>query len=111
MHAFPPHCSDFGAPNLVNWDWPLLPEHPTGPGDFDIPNGWAVRERSWAIITAGQNMVETAAQMSGGVDPAQVQAPSDQSTDAERAWNTFLPALTSGYTKSGAAIAAEVGMD
>ena len=88
--------SDFGSPQCINWNWPLLPKDVAYPGDFDIPNGWAIRERSWAIITAAQNAVETAEAMAGGVDIAQVQSPGPDATNAEKAWNTFLPSQTSG---------------
>jgi hypothetical protein len=80
----PAHCQDgawvnadgdFGAPQCINWNWPLQPQHPNATTPFDIPNGWALNERNWAVITAGQNMVETAEQMSGGVSVEQVQEP------------------------------------
>jgi hypothetical protein len=91
---------------------------------FDIPNGWAMDERNWAIIVAAQNMVETAEQVSGGVDVNQVQEPNSTgvwllkrafavsgscdavvdacareraATNAELAWHFFGPSMTSGY--------------
>ena len=91
---------DFGAPRMINWNWPL-----TGNGtspDYDIPDGWQCDERNWAVITAGQNYVETAEQMSG--KPAslyQIQSPTQDATPAELAWHFFLPSMTSGYMYYG----------
>ena len=34
------------------------------PGGFDIENGWAMNERNWAVLTAAENAVETAEQVS-----------------------------------------------
>lgn len=86
---------DFGAPRFINWNWPL-----TGNGsapDFDIPDGWQVNERNWAVITAAENVVETAEKVAGGVRITEIQQPSTFSTDAEKAWHFFLPSMTSGY--------------
>ena len=88
---------DFGSPDFINWNWPLFDQN----GQFDIANGWAEDERNWAVITATQNRVETAEQIAGGVDIAQVQAPDVETSNAELAWHMFLPALTSGYMYYG----------
>ena len=32
-------------------------------GQFDIENGWSLDERNWAVITAAENIVETAEQV------------------------------------------------
>ena len=97
--------NDFGSPDFINWNWPLV-----GPGgDFDIAGGWAEDERNWAVITAAQNRVETAEQIAGGVDPASVQDPvTHGANDAELAWHFFLPSLTSGYMYYGTALDMEV---
>lgn len=90
---------DFGAPRFINWNWPL-----TGNGtqpDYDIENGWQLNERNWAVITAAQNVVEQAEQMSGGVRLDQIQSPTSSSSPAELAWHFFLPSLTSGYMYYG----------
>ena len=95
---------DFGSPDFINWNWPLVYG-----GNFDIPGGWAEDERNWAVITAAQNRVSTAEQIAGGVDPASVQDPVTQgASDAELAWHFFLPALTSGYMYYGTALDMEV---
>ncbi len=95
---------DFGSPDFINWNWPLVYG-----SSFNIPGGWAEDERNWAVITAAQNRVSTAEQIAGGVDPASVQDPVTQgATDAELAWHFFLPALTSGYMYYGTSLDMEV---
>ena len=32
-------------------------------GQFDIENGWSLDERNWAVLTAAENVVETAEQV------------------------------------------------
>jgi hypothetical protein len=96
---------DFGSPDFINWNWPLVGMD----GSFDIPTGWAEDERNWAVITAAQNRVLTAEQLSGGVSAASVQDPvNNGASDAELAWHFFLPALTSGYMYYGNALDMEV---
>lgn len=96
---------DFGSPDFINWNWPLV-----GPdGNFDIEQGWAEDERNWAVITAAQNRVLTAEQIAGGVNVSAVRDPlSHAASDAELAWHFFLPSLTSGYMYYGAALDMEV---
>ena len=36
-------AGDFGAPQFLNWNWPLLNKT----GGVDIPTGWAMKERNW----------------------------------------------------------------
>jgi hypothetical protein len=95
---------DFGSPDFINWNWPLFNQS----GQFDIAAGWAEDERNWAIITAAQNRVETAEQIAGGVNIAQVQSPGTAATNAELAWHFFLPSLTSGYMYYGTSLDMEV---
>ncbi len=90
---------DFGAPRFINWNWPLTGNN-TAP-DFDIERGWQLNERNWAVITAAENVVETAEQMAGGVRIEQVQEPGKDATLAELAWHFFLPSITSGYMYYG----------
>eukprot|EP01094_Clydonella_sp_ATCC50884_P018066 TRINITY_DN3275_c0_g1_i1.p1 TRINITY_DN3275_c0_g1~~TRINITY_DN3275_c0_g1_i1.p1 ORF type:complete len:738 (-),score=134.45 TRINITY_DN3275_c0_g1_i1:204-2321(-) len=90
---------DFGAPRMINWNWPL-----TGNGtapDYNITNGWGLDERNWAVITASQNFVDTAEQVSGGVRIPQIQQPTSDATEAELAWHFHLPSMTSGYMYYG----------
>jgi hypothetical protein len=72
---------DFGSPQSLNWNWPLIPANPSvwciivcacgkwcphvaqlQAGHFDIEHGWSIDERNWAILTAAENTVETAEQ-------------------------------------------------
>jgi hypothetical protein len=94
---------DFGSPRMIGWNWPLWKENFTSIVDkYDPTSGWSVDQRNWAVITAGLNFVQTAAAVGGGVRPAEVQLPSSSATDAEIAWNLFLPSVTSGYMYYGA---------
>jgi hypothetical protein len=95
---------DFGSPQFINWNWPLTDQY----GNFDIPGGWQVDARNWAVITAAQNMVETAEQIAGGVDISEIRKPSGSASDAELAWHFFLPSVTSGYMYYGSALDMEV---
>jgi hypothetical protein len=95
---------DFGSPDFINWNWPLV----DASGQFDIPNGWAEDERNWAVITAAQNRVQTAEQIAGGAEISQIQAPNSAASNAELAWHFFLPALTSGYMYYGTSLDMEV---
>ncbi len=96
--------ADFGSPTFLNWNWPLL----DASGQVDIANGWHVDERNWAVITAAQNRVDTAEQIAGGVDLAQVLAPSAAASPAERAWHYFNGALNSGFMYFGTTLDHEV---
>lgn len=95
---------DFGSPDFINWNWPLFNQS----GQFDIANGWAEDERNWAVITAAQNRVETAEQIAGGVNIAQIQNPGTTATNAELAWHFFLPSLASCYMYYGTSLDMEV---
>ena len=95
---------DFGSPQYINWNWPLV----NGTGGFDIPGGWADDERNWAVLTAAQNRVETAAAIVGSVDPAMVVDPSGGANDAERAWHYLLAGYESGYMYYGTALDMEI---
>ncbi len=95
---------DFGSPQYINWNWPLV----DASGQFDIPGGWAEDERNWAVLTAAQNRVETAAQILGTVDPAEVAAPGAGTNAAERAWHFLLAGYESGYMYYGTALDMEI---
>ena len=95
---------DFGSPQFINWNWPPV----NASGAFDIPAGWAEDERNWAVLTAAQNRVETAAAILGAVDPAKVVAPSSGANDAERAWHYLLAGYESGYMYYGQSLDMEV---
>ncbi len=96
---------DFGAPQMLNWLWPLV----NAQGQVDIANGWAEDARNWAVITAAQNYVDTAEQISGApLNMARVLNPDGSTTSAERAWHFFLSSLNSGYMYYGTAVDMEV---
>lgn len=94
---------DFGSPQMLNWNWPPV----SSTGVVDIANGWAEDIRNWAVITAAQNVVDTADQISVGqgqpVVMSRVLNPDGSTTGAERAWHYFLASLNSGYMYYGTA--------
>jgi len=96
---------DFGSPQFINWNWPLV----DGSGVFDIPGGWAEDERNWAVLTAAQNRVETAEAMSGSSpDAAHIFSPGAGSTGVEKAWHHLLSGYESGYMYYGASLDMEI---
>ncbi len=99
---------DFGAPQFLNWNWPPVLAN----GQVDIENGWAEDIRNWAVITAAQNRVDTAEQIStqqgNPVRIEKVLLPDGAANSAERAWHYFLGSLNSGYMYYGAALDMEV---
>lgn len=110
---------DFGAPQFINWNWPLV----NAQGNIDVTNGWAEDARNWAVITAMQNRVETAEAITlarpttfpvhGGtagapLDLGRIVYPDNSTLPAERAWHYFMGALNSGYMYYGTAIDMEV---
>jgi hypothetical protein len=96
---------DFGSPQFINWNWPLI----NATGQIDIDNGWHIDARNWAIITAANNRVVTAEQIAtraGGPQPAglnnrRILSPDASTTGPERAWHYFLGSLNSGYMYYG----------
>lgn len=95
---------DFGSPQFVNWNWPLH----NASGGFDIPNGWALDERNWAVLTAAENRVETAEAIAGFVDPVKIQKPSLGASNAEKAWHFLLAGYESGYMYYGSSLDFEI---
>ncbi len=99
---------DFGAPQFLNWNWPLL----SSAGQIDIANGWHEDERNWAVITAAQNRVDTAEAIwragGGTVDARKIVFPESGANAVERAWHYFLGGLNSGYMYYGTAVDMEV---
>jgi hypothetical protein len=95
---------DFGSPQYINWNWPPV----DAAGDFDIPGGWAEDERNWAVLTAAQNVVETAEAIGGAPDPERVVFPLTGANAVERAWHFLLAGYESGYMYYGSALDMEV---
>jgi hypothetical protein len=99
---------DFGSPQFLNWNWPLL----NASGGIDIANGWHEDERNWAVITANTNRVVTAEQINadagGSVNISKVVYPDASTTNVERAWHYFLGGLNSGFMYYGTSLDMEV---
>ena len=96
---------DFGSPQFINWNWPLVDEN----GNFDIPNGWAEDERNWAVLTAAENRVETAEAIYGAPpDPMKIFDPTLGANEVEMAWHHMLSGYESGYMYYGASLDMEV---
>lgn len=110
---------DFGAPQFINWNWPLV----NAQGNIDVAGGWAEDARNWAVITAMQNRVETAEAITiarpvgfathggtGGapLDAGRIVYPDNSTLPAERAWHYFMGSLNSGYMYYGSALDMEV---
>lgn len=110
---------DFGAPQFINWNWPLV----NAQGNIDVAGGWAEDARNWAVITAMQNRVETAEAITlarpvsyptyGGtngvpLDMGRIVYPDNSTLPAERAWHYFMGALNSGYMYYGTSLDMEV---
>ncbi|MCP4549939.1 MAG: hypothetical protein GY835_26070 [bacterium] len=95
---------DFGSPQYINWNWPPVNQS----GAFDIPAGWAEDERNWAVLTAAQNIVETAEAISGPPNPARVVRPLSGASAVEQAWHFLLAGYESGYMYYGTALDMEI---
>ncbi|MBS0197179.1 MAG: hypothetical protein JSR77_10515 [Planctomycetes bacterium] len=99
---------DFGAPQMLNWNWPLL----NAAGQVDIDNGWHEDPRNWAVITAATNRVQTAEQIhtdaGGTISLGKILYPDSGTNNAERAWHYFLGGLNSGFMYYGTALDMEV---
>jgi hypothetical protein len=96
---------DFGSPQFINWNWPLV----NASGAFDIPNGWAEDERNWAVLTAAQNRVETAEAIQGTApDAAKIYDPTTGANAVEKAWHHLLSGYESGYMYYGASLDMEI---
>ena len=71
-------------------------------GAFDLVNGWAMKERNWAVITAAQARVDDAeARTPAPLSLSEIESPTSKANAAELAWHFFLPSLTSGYMYYG----------
>ncbi len=94
---------DFGAPQFINWNWPLL----NASGQIDVENGWHVDARNWAVITAMQNRLDTAERIwtagGGTVNNRKILYPDAGTNAVERGWHYFFGALNSGFMYYGTA--------
>jgi hypothetical protein len=115
-------ADDWGHPQFLNWLW--YPQRDRRSATFnyndpstwaDIENGWSEDFRNWAVITAGQNFVETADQKlkdSGmPVMDSHIQDPEGAWTppnEVELAWHYYLAGISSCYMYYGTALDMEV---
>jgi len=96
-------ANDWGHPQFINWIWPMYDNN------FNFnPNGWTEDARNWAVLTAAENHVQMAEDISGSIDIADIVNPSVSSSLAERAWHHLLPGYTSGYMYYGTSLDMEV---
>lgn len=114
--------NDWGHPQYINWLW--YPQrnrkdpsyNRENPASYaDIEGGWSEDFRNWAVVTAGQNYVETAEQIhrqnGGEFRISKVQDPNHDggfANPAELAWHYFLPAIASCYMYYGSSLDMEV---
>ncbi len=96
--------NDWGSPQFLNWMWP---QFNPATHEFD-PNGWTEDVRNWAVLTAAENHVQMAEDLSPAVNMNRVVYPGPSSTNAELAWHFLLPAYNSGYMYYGASLDMEV---
>lgn len=107
---------DFGGPAFAKWLFPpqRSPRDPAyrsnDPRSFvDIEHGFSTTMRSWAVITAGANLCQTAEEIQGPetVRTGEIYAPRDANA-AEYCWHYYLAGLDSGFMYYGAALDDEV---
>ncbi len=97
-------ANDWGSPQFINWIWPLY-----NPSTYEFDaNAWNEDARNWAVITAIDNYVCMAEDLAGNVEINKVVYSDASSSNAEKAWTFYLPALTSGYMYYGTAQDMEV---
>lgn len=96
-------ANDWGHPQFINWIWPMY----NSAYRFD-PNGWTEDARNWAVLTAAENRVQMAEDLSAPVDIQDVVHPNAGSSNAEKAWHHLLPGYTSGYMYYGTSLDMEV---
>lgn len=95
--------NDWGHPQFINWLWPLY----TSDQRFD-PDGWTEDARNWAVITATENYVITAEDITGELSVANICEGGAAANDAEKAWHFYFGGLNSGFMYYGKAEDMEV---
>ncbi len=95
---------DFGSPIFINWHWP--PTYSSGSANIVDPSlGTSDKADNWRVITATENRVKTAQQISG-LTPSidQVRDPGSFSgtpNAVELGWHYYLAGLDSGFVYYG----------
>jgi hypothetical protein len=95
--------SDWGHPQFINWLWPLY----TSDYKFD-PDGWTEDARNWAVITATDNYVAMAEDLTGTLNIANICEGGSAANNAEKAWHFYFGGLNSGFMYYGKAEDMEV---
>lgn len=96
--------NDWGHPQFINWLWPLY----NADQSFN-PQGWTEDARNWAVITATDNYVTMAEDLTP--TPLSIQHITEggaQANDAELAWHFYFGGLNSGFMYYGKAEDMEV---
>jgi hypothetical protein len=92
---------DFGAPQFLNWNWPLLNKS----GGVDVLQGWEMKERNWAVIVAAQaRVLHAESLMPAPLSISEIERPTANANVAEIAWHFFVPSQTSGYMYYGSSL-------
>ena len=96
---------DFGSPIFINWHWPPSYTAANGANVVDPSLGVSDKADNWRVITATENRVRTAQQISGitpNID--QVRDPGSYSgtpNAVELGWHYYLASLDSGFVYFG----------
>ncbi|OQX82427.1 MAG: hypothetical protein B6D64_00320 [Bacteroidetes bacterium 4484_276] len=96
-------ANDWGHPQFINWLWPMY----TSNYEFD-PDGWTEDVRNWAVLTAAENHVQMAEDLTGNLNISDIVEPNASSPKAAKAWHHLLPGYTSGYMYYGTSLDMEV---
>ena len=95
--------NDWGHPQFINWLWPLY----TSSHAFN-PDGWTEDARNWAVITAVENYVIMAEDLTGTLSIQKICEGGTSANDAEKAWHFYFGGLNSGFMYYGKAEDMEV---
>ena len=96
-------ANDWGHPQFINWLWPMYTN------DFEFhPEGWTEDVRNWAVLTAAENRVQMAEDLTGPINIADVVSPTATSPLAAKAWHHLLPGFASDFMYYGTALDMEV---
>ncbi len=96
---------DFGSPIFINWHWPPSYTAANGKNVVDPSQGISDKADNWRVITATENRVKTAQQISGitpNID--QVRDPGSYSgapSAVDLGWHYYLASLDSGFVYFG----------